>query len=120
MFSSSSRLALGLLGSATAAVAVAQAAQDPAASTSASAAKPWVAPGTTGSPIDGELFHAQVLLSAHAFSPGVIDGKDGESFKLSLRSFQRARGLDASGKLDGTTRRSDESGRHRGVPLRAG
>jgi lipoprotein-anchoring transpeptidase ErfK/SrfK len=69
-----------------------------------SATKPFVAPGTPGSPIDGELFHAQVLLSAHAFSPGVIDGKEGESFKLSLRSFQRARGLDVNGRLDNATR----------------
>ena len=66
----------------------------------------FVPPGTPGSPINGELFHAQVLLSAHAFSPGVIDGKEGESFKLSLSSFQRARGLNASGKLDNATRRA--------------
>src|SRR5687768_1910950 len=59
----------------------------------------WVPPGTPGSPIDGELFHAQVLMSAHGFSPGVIDGKEGESFKLALRSFQEARGLERTGKL---------------------
>jgi lipoprotein-anchoring transpeptidase ErfK/SrfK len=46
------------------------------------------------------------LLSAHAFSPGVIDGKAGESFKLSLSSFQRARGLQPTGKLDNDTRRA--------------
>ncbi|HEY6663272.1 MAG TPA: L,D-transpeptidase family protein [Sphingomicrobium sp.] len=103
----SSRVALGLIGSATAAVAVAQASQQPASNTTASRSqKPWVAPGTPGSPIDGEFFHAQVLMSAHGFSPGVIDGKEGESFKLALRSFQRARGLDATGKLDNDTRRA--------------
>jgi peptidoglycan hydrolase-like protein with peptidoglycan-binding domain len=102
----SSRVALALIGSATAAVAVAQSGQQPASNTTASrSAKPWVAPGTPGSPIDGEFFHAQVLMSAHGFSPGVIDGKEGESFKLALRSFQRARGLDATGKLDNDTRR---------------
>jgi lipoprotein-anchoring transpeptidase ErfK/SrfK len=110
VFSRSSRLALGLFGSATAAVAIAQAAQQPAApSTNTAAArdeKPWVPPGTPGSPIDGEFFHAQVLMSAHGFSPGVIDGKAGESFKLALRSFQRARGLDATGELDNGTRRA--------------
>jgi lipoprotein-anchoring transpeptidase ErfK/SrfK len=47
-----------------------------------------------------------VLLSAQAFSPGVIDGKDGESFKMSLSSFQRARGLKPTGKLDNDTRRA--------------
>src|SRR5215207_700019 len=51
----------------------------------------WVPPGTPGSPIDGTLFHAQVLMSAHGFSPGVIDGKKGESFRLALRSFQESR-----------------------------
>jgi hypothetical protein len=66
----------------------------------------WVAPGTPGSPINGQFFHAQVLMSVHGFSPGVIDGKEGESFKLALRSFQEARGLDRSGKLDEQTRRA--------------
>ena len=103
MFSSMSRLALGLLGAASASLAVAQASQQPSA---VRGEKAWVAPGTPGSPIDGELFHAQVLMSAHAFSPGVIDGKKGESFRLALRSFQRARGLEATGELDNSTRRA--------------
>ncbi|HET9355817.1 MAG TPA: L,D-transpeptidase family protein [Sphingomicrobium sp.] len=64
----------------------------------------WVPPGTPGSPIDGTLFHAQVLMSAHGFSPGVIDGKKGESFRLALRSFQESRGLKVSGELDAETR----------------
>jgi lipoprotein-anchoring transpeptidase ErfK/SrfK len=112
VFSRSSRLTLGLLGTATAAVAMAQASQQPTRQTASNTAataggeKAWVAPGTPGSPIDGEFFHAQVLMSAHGFSPGVIDGKEGESFKLALRSFQRARGLEATGKLDNETRRA--------------
>jgi lipoprotein-anchoring transpeptidase ErfK/SrfK len=52
------------------------------------------------------MFHAQVLMSAHGFSPGVIDGKEGESFKLALRSFQEARGLNRTGKLDSQTRQA--------------
>ena len=68
------------------------------------AAKPFAAPGTPGSAIDGTLFHAQILMSAQGFSPGVIDGKAGESFKLALRSFQEARDLPVTGKLDPTTR----------------
>ncbi|MEO6582289.1 MAG: L,D-transpeptidase family protein [Sphingomicrobium sp.] len=95
---------------ATAAVAIAQTGQTPANSAAAQPAsgssKPWVAPGTPGSPIKGELFHAQVLMSAHGFSPGVIDGKEGESFKLALSSFQESRGLKTTGKLDGDTRRA--------------
>jgi lipoprotein-anchoring transpeptidase ErfK/SrfK len=43
-------------------------------------------------------------MSAHGFSPGVIDGKEGESFKLALTSFQEARGLNRTGKLDNQTR----------------
>jgi lipoprotein-anchoring transpeptidase ErfK/SrfK len=68
--------------------------------------KPWVAPGTPGSPIKGELFHAQVLMSAQGFSPGVIDGKEGESFKLALSSFQESRGIQKTGKLDPRTRQA--------------
>jgi lipoprotein-anchoring transpeptidase ErfK/SrfK len=106
----SAHIALALAGSATAAVAVAQSGQQPAAGeakpATAKGEKPWVAPGTPGSPIKGELFHAQVLMSAHGFSPGVIDGKAGESFKLALSSFQEARGIKRSGKLDNDTRRA--------------
>ena len=83
------------------ALAAVAAAQQPKA-----ADKPWVPPGTPGSPIKGELFHAQVLMSAHGFSPGVIDGKAGESFKLALQSFQESRGLERTGKLDTRTRRA--------------
>ena len=68
------------------------------------AGRPFVAPGTPGPPIDGAMFHAQVLMSAQGFSPGVIDGKAGQSFKLALRSFQEARGLSGNGTLDGPTR----------------
>lgn len=64
----------------------------------------WVAPGTPGSPINGELFHAQVLLDAAGFSAGVIDGKKGTSFTQAVRGFQEANGLQVSGKLDGPTR----------------
>jgi lipoprotein-anchoring transpeptidase ErfK/SrfK len=71
-----------------------------------SQASGWVPPGTPGSEIDGTLFHAQVLMSAHGFSPGVIDGKKGESFRLALRSFQEARGLEVTGELDSATRRA--------------
>ena len=69
-------------------------------------AKPWVPPGTPGSPIDGTVFHAQVLLGAAGFSTGVIDGKEGMSFKAAVRGFQESRGLPVTGKLDGATRRA--------------
>lgn len=50
------------------------------------------------------LFQAQVLLDRAGFSPGVIDGKPGQSFALALRGFQTARKLPVTGKLDDTTR----------------
>ena len=87
-------------------VAAASWAQQPPASGAAESQGAWAPPGTPGSPIDGTLFHAQVLMSAHGFSPGVIDGKKGESFRLALRSFQEARGLDVTGELDPETRRA--------------
>ena len=65
---------------------------------------PWVPPGTPGSVIDGTIFHAQVLLSSAAFSPGVIDGRGGSSFKEAIRGFQQSRGLQPTGKLDAPTR----------------
>ena len=85
-------------------LAVAQNAAAPSTATAANGGKPWVAPGTKGSEIDGTLFHAQVLMSARGFSPGVIDGKKGKSFRLALVSFQEARGLPESGELDPATR----------------
>jgi lipoprotein-anchoring transpeptidase ErfK/SrfK len=95
----------GLAAVATAAVAVAQQDQNATANESGAAAG-WVPPGTPGSEIDGTLFHAQVLMSAHGFSPGVIDGKKGESFRLALRSFQESRGLKVTGELDQATRQA--------------
>ena len=70
----------------------------------AQGSKPWVAPGTPGSPIDGTAFHAQVLLDAAGFSPGVIDGKNGMSLKNAVKGFQEARGLKVTGELDNATR----------------
>jgi len=70
-------------------------------------AKPaWVPPGTPGSPINGTLFHAQVLLGTAGFSTGVIDGKAGMSFEAAVRGFQQSRGLPATGKLDVATRQA--------------
>ncbi|MEO7240980.1 MAG: L,D-transpeptidase family protein [Sphingomicrobium sp.] len=115
MRSKSVTIALGLAGAASAAVVMAQTTSKPAAAkpdvktaatstSSSSAGKGWAAPGTPGSPITGELFHAQVLLDAAGFSPGPIDGKKGQSLDQALRGFQIGHGLAATGKLDGETR----------------
>jgi lipoprotein-anchoring transpeptidase ErfK/SrfK len=101
------KLVIGLVCGSSAALALAQnsgTASAPQPDAKATAEAGWVPPGTPGSPINGEFFHAQVLMSVQGFSPGVIDGKEGESFKLALTSFQEARGLNRSGKLDAQTR----------------
>ncbi len=69
-----------------------------------SSVKSWAAPGTKGSPIDGTAFHAQVLLDAAGFSPGVIDGKKGKSLDNAVKGFQTSRGMTATGKLDNSTK----------------
>lgn len=96
-------LAAGLLAGTG---AIAQDREDPASQPqgAASPQQRWVPPGTDGSPIDGEIFHAQVLLDLAGFPTGVIDGKRGMVFEQALRGFQQARGLDVTGQLDGPTR----------------
>src|SRR3982751_2882598 len=90
-------LFLAALSAAAAAVA-----QQPSPKT----AKAWVAPGTKGSPITGELFHAQVLLDSAGFSPGVIDGRKGTSLTQAIKGFQEAHSLQVTGKLDTPTRQA--------------
>jgi lipoprotein-anchoring transpeptidase ErfK/SrfK len=102
-------IGLGLTLAATIALVAARApAQNTAAPAPAAgaeqAAKPWVAPGTPGSEIDGTVFHAQVLLDLAGFPTGVIDGKKGMVFEQALSGFQQARGLQVTGELDGPTR----------------
>ncbi|NJC33171.1 lipoprotein-anchoring transpeptidase ErfK/SrfK [Sphingomonas jejuensis] len=57
-------------------------------------------------PVDLTVMHAQVILDRLGFSPGVIDGRTGESFKWALRGFQQANNLTQSGELDPATLRA--------------
>ena len=43
---------------------------------------------------------AEVLLDRARFSPGVIDGIDGENFRRALAAYQRQTGLPVTGRLD--------------------
>lgn len=46
------------------------------------------------------LIRAQVLLDRAHFSPGVIDGQDGENVKNAIAAYERANGLPEDGVLD--------------------
>ncbi|WP_309090502.1 L,D-transpeptidase [Phenylobacterium sp.] len=46
------------------------------------------------------MIRTQVLLARAGFSPGAIDGADGENLKNAVAAFERARGLPEDGKLD--------------------
>ena len=113
------KIGLGLAGASLAVVAVSQTTKPsmPAAATEAATyqggsvdtakpAVPWVPPGTKGSPINGTIFHAQVLLDVAGFPSGVIDGKKGMVFSKSVSGFQQAHNLPDSGMLDGPTRQA--------------
>lgn len=49
------------------------------------------------------LIRAQVLLARAGFSPGVIDGQDGDNLKDAVMAYETAQGLTADGKLDAET-----------------
>ncbi|MFC0205250.1 L,D-transpeptidase family protein [Novosphingobium soli] len=55
---------------------------------------------------DSLIMRAQVALDRLGFSPGVIDGKEGQSYKLALAGFQQARGIPETGALDQQTQQA--------------
>jgi lipoprotein-anchoring transpeptidase ErfK/SrfK len=65
-------------------------------------------------PLDMEMLPIQIALSRLGFSPGVIDGKDGESLDIAIRGFQSANDLQETGELDDETKSA--LGRSASVP----
>ncbi|MEE4454143.1 L,D-transpeptidase family protein [Novosphingobium resinovorum] len=55
---------------------------------------------------DSLQMRAQVALDRLGFSPGVIDGREGQSYHLALAGFQQARGLPQTGNLDPATQQA--------------
>ena len=48
-------------------------------------------------PAELEMLPVQITLERLGFSPGVIDGKSGESLKIAIRGFQVANELEETG-----------------------
>jgi len=61
----------------------------------------WSAKGDKGKEIDPALVKTQVLLDRARFSPGVIDGHNGENLRNAIKAFRKERGLKPDGALDG-------------------
>lgn len=60
-------------------------------------------PGKSTSGPDPLLIKAQILLDRAHFSPGEIDGRQGDNFKKALGAFKASQGLPADSKLDPET-----------------
>ncbi len=53
--------------------------------------------------VDATILHAQVILDHLGFSPGLLDGRPGQSMTIALKGFQQSRGFEQTGELDKPT-----------------
>jgi lipoprotein-anchoring transpeptidase ErfK/SrfK len=60
----------------------------------------WAPKNDKGKEIDPALIKAQVLLDRARFSPGVIDGHNGENLQNALKAFEKNNELKPDGALD--------------------
>lgn len=57
----------------------------------------------SGKPDPALLTKAQVLLDRAGFSPGTIDGRDGDNYRKALAAFRQQNGMNSDGGLDQQT-----------------
>ena len=60
----------------------------------------WSAANGKAKEVNPALIKAQVLLDRARFSPGVIDGHNGENLQNAIKAFEKDRGLKPDGALD--------------------
>ncbi len=56
-----------------------------------------------GPALSRDILHVQVILDSLGFSPGILDGREGQSLTAALKGFQISRQLPVTGKIDART-----------------